>query len=134
MRKLVALAAVLVAMMVLAACTARPSNPRPKVDVDLTGADIAIWDSLAKGDYSGPILDTMPLMPIPIPARMRRTKVSAVFTLNERGAITRLSITPVVDAAYGRKLVTTLLTFAFRPARKADDTLTVGHYRFTYEF
>src|SRR5688572_20814953 len=111
MRKIVALAAFIIATGFVAACAVQPSPPKPKVDVDLTGADVAAWDSLARGYSSGPILDTMPLMPIPIPARMRRTKVSAVFTLNESGAITRLSVTPVSDAAYGRKLVATLLTF-----------------------
>lgn len=118
----------------IAACASAPARNDP-ASVDLTGADIAAWDSLSQTYAVGPVLLGMPMPLMPIPKTMFKTTVTAVCTVNEQGRITRISLTRPRDPEYGRKLVSEWrASLRFKPATTRDGAPTKGYYMIKFEF
>lgn len=102
--------------------------------VDTTGLDVARWDSLSKTYFNGPVpIDPVPFV-VPVPRSMLRTKLVAVLAIDSTGRVTRISVVPPRDRAFGAWLVTECLKMAFRPATARDGTRINGFYRLQYQF
>jgi hypothetical protein len=101
----------------------------------MTGADVARWDSLSRTYAYGPTLVDMPMPPMPVPSAMRSSRVTVVCTIDERGRVVRLSMTPFRDAAYGRRLAKAWrVALQFKPATTLEGVPIKGYYRLTYDF
>ena len=131
---------VLAVAVALEACASAPVR-RPgieavptNVEIDTTGGDIAKLDSLLRSGAPIPTLLEVPMVPIPISRQMNGAKVDAVFTVDENGKITRLSLKQPIDRKYGQALVRQYLTAKFRPAQRADGTRVPGVYMLSYDF
>ena len=131
MRRLIA-----VLLVALAACRSGQTagSPSRQPFLDLTGADVAQWDSLSRTYFIGPQPPVILLPPLPPPARMLRSKLDMVLRIDDRGRLARVSVTPPKDVEYVRKFVAELRELRFKPALTRDGKPITGYYRFTYQF
>jgi len=69
-----------------------------------------------------PTITNMPIMPLPVPNRIRPYRMVASFDVDERGNARLLGFNPSRDAGYNRKLREMLGEVRFRPATRPDGT------------
>ena len=100
----------------------------------MTGADVAKWDSLSKTYAVGPQPRNMLLPPLPPPPGVRGSSFEMVLSVDERGVVTRVSMTPLKDSEYARNFARAWRGMPFTPARTRDGHPTKGYYRFRYDF
>lgn len=139
MRKCLFSAALIVASACAGGAPLTPYSIRTLVEIDTTGADIdpanagkALGDTVPRAFDSG--ISRFPTVPLPVPASLRGTRVVTVFSIDERGQITRISLRPPRDRAYARRFVEALLSFTFRPATTADGKPVRSRSVFTMDF
>ena len=63
----------------------------------------------------------IPILPLPVPNRIRPYRMVAQFDVDERGNARLLGFNPSKDAGYNRKLREMLSEVRFRPAVRASD-------------
>ena len=64
----------------------------------------------------------VPVMPIPVPARVRPYRMVAQFEVDERGNAQLIGFNPSRDRGYNAKIREVLSEVRFRPATRADGT------------
>jgi hypothetical protein len=64
----------------------------------------------------------LPILPLPVPNRVRPYRLVATFEVDERGNAKLLSFNPSRDSGYNRKIREMLAEVRFRPATRADGT------------
>jgi protein TonB len=69
-----------------------------------------------------PTVTNMPILPLPVPNRVRPYRLVAQFEVDERGNARLLGFNPSRDSGYNRKLREMLGEIRFRPATRADGT------------
>lgn len=69
-----------------------------------------------------PSVTNLPILPLPIPNRIRPYQMVAQFDVDERGIARLLGFNPSRDAGYNRKVREMLAEVRFRPAVRADGT------------
>ena len=125
----------LVFAMTTACASANVQAVDSNAPIDLTGADVAKWDSLSRTYAVGPTLLELPLPLMPVPAALRGTRLSVVCTVDEHGKLVRLSMSPISDPAYGRRLANAWRSsLRFRPATTREGSPTRGYYLLNYDF
>lgn len=67
-----------------------------------------------------PTVVALPILPLPIPDKVRPYKMVAEFEVDSLGKARLLSFNPSRDAAYNRRIREMLLEIRFRPAVRAD--------------
>jgi protein TonB len=69
-----------------------------------------------------PTVTNLPILPLPVPNRVRPYKMVAQFEVDERGNARLLGFNPSRDSGYNRKIREMLAEVRFRPATRADGT------------
>ena len=69
-----------------------------------------------------PAVTNLPILPLPVPSRVRPYRLVATFEVDERGNAKLLSYNPSRDSGYNRKIREMLAEVRFRPATRADGT------------
>ncbi len=69
-----------------------------------------------------PSVTNLPILPLPVPSRVRPYRLVATFEVDERGNAKLLSFNPSRDSGYNRKIREMLAEVRFRPATRADGT------------
>lgn len=112
---------------------------KTSVVIDTTGADIdstvmrrVPLDSTNRNQF--PRLVGVPMLVGPVPGSVRGQRVVAVFSVDERGEVTRISLNPPRDRDYARRYVETLLTYTFMPAMNAEGKPMSGRYTLVMDF
>lgn len=72
------------------------------------------------GTIYPPTVVALPILPLPIPARVRPYRMVAQFAVDSTGEARLLEFNPSRDAAYNRRIRQMLLEIRFRPAVTAD--------------
>jgi periplasmic protein TonB len=98
------------------------------------GSGIGPGTGGGKGDHYPPDLIEMPIMPLPVPAKLKGTKVVAVFDVDEKGKVVDFEFTPTRDGDYNRKLRDLFRLFKFRPGTTLAGVPIRSKYPFEYEF
>jgi hypothetical protein len=62
----------------------------------------------------------MPILPMPIPGKVRPYRMVAEFEVDSTGAARLLNFSPSRDAGYNRKVREMLLEIRFRPAVRVN--------------
>lgn len=62
----------------------------------------------------------LPILPLPIPAKVRPYKMVARFEVDSTGAARLIEFNPSRDAGYNKRIRQMLLEIRFRPAVTAD--------------
>jgi TonB family protein len=79
-----------------------------------------VQDSVAR-DYPPTVRDLF-IPPMPSPRSVRGMHVKAVFDVDEKGKSVLLSVTPIPDSGYSKRVSDVLKSLRFRPGVKADGT------------
>jgi protein TonB len=74
------------------------------------------------------------IMPIPVPARIKGTKVIAHFDVDERGKVLKFEFTPTRDGDYNRKLNDLFKGYKFRPGTTLDGVPRRTTCQISFEF
>lgn len=121
----VRLAALTFAMGGLAACA--PASPRSARSASVPPPAVTPGDT-------NPRLVALPIVPLPIPSKVRGFRLDAVMTVDSTGKVSDVQFTPTPDAAYNRRLHRMFREFKFEPGRRLGGTPIAGKYSFRYEF
>lgn len=73
-------------------------------------------------DKYPPTVTNLPILPIPVPSRVRPYKLKAYFDVDEKGNATLLAFNPSNDGGYNKRLREMLGEMRFRPAVRRDGT------------
>ena len=68
------------------------------------------------------MLIAMPILPIPVPSKVRPYKMVAYFEVDSAGTAKLLSFTPTRDSNYNKRVREMLLEMRFRPATRGNGT------------
>ena len=69
-----------------------------------------------------PAVVSLPILPLPIPPKVRPYRMVAQFEVDSLGNAKLLAFNPSRDAGYNRRIREMLLEIRFRPAVRADGT------------
>jgi protein TonB len=86
------------------------------------------------GDHYPPDLIEMPIMPLPVPGKIKGDSIIAIFDVDEKGKIIKFEFTPTRDGDYNRKLRDLFQTFKFRPGTTLDGVPMRAKYPFGIRF
>jgi hypothetical protein len=67
-----------------------------------------------------PTVVALPILPLPVPARVRPYRMVAEFEVDTTGHARLVSFNPSRDAGYNRRIREMLLEIRFRPAVRVD--------------
>jgi protein TonB len=67
-----------------------------------------------------PMVIAMPILPVPVPSRVRPYRLEAQFDVDSLGNATLIGFNPSRDAGYNRRIRDMLLEIRFRPAVRTD--------------
>lgn len=74
------------------------------------------------GEISPPMVDQMPILPLPVPSKVRPYVMTAYFDVDERGNATLIAFNPSRDGGYNKRIRETLAELRFKPATRPDGT------------
>lgn len=121
-------------LLVVAGCRSH-TTAGPRIDfLDFAGALLPSADSVAKLYATPATLARMVLPPMPPPAKMRRSAVDVLLSVDENGRVTHISMTPPRDSAYAREWAKMLRDMRLNPALTRDGVPTKGYAKLHYEF
>jgi protein TonB len=80
-----------------------------------------------------PTVTNLPILPVPVPNRVKPYRLVAQFEVDERGNARLLAFNPSSDRAYNRKIRDMLNEVRFRPATRFDGTAVKDTYSIIWE-